>query len=124
MKTLKHIVGFFVVLLILSSTACNKSDDEEENQEPDSWEVIVYGIPDCGLCSSFKDALDKESIPYTFYDIDSNNEKRAEMMQKLDDAGYTSDDIAWPIVDVIVDGVTHIMIQPDIEKDIKPLIGR
>ena len=124
MKTLSGILAIILFLGILSSTACQKDDSQNDNvKKPESWEIIVYGIPDCGLCSSFKDALDQEGLPYTFYDINTNNEKRAEMMKKLTDAGYTSDDIHWPIVDVIVDGVTHIMIQPDIDKDIKPLIG-
>jgi glutaredoxin len=124
MKKIFILSAIILMSGLILTTACSKDEDTNENKEPDSWEVIVYGIPDCGLCSSFKDELDKENIPYTFYDINTNNEKRAEMMEKLTDAGYTSDDIAWPIVDVIVDGVTHIMIQPDIDKDIKPLIGR
>jgi len=124
----KNRINLVILLLLLGSAlvySCGKENEEDNpaDNKPDQWEIIVYGITDCGLCTNFEDELDKEKIPYTFYDINTNNEKRAEMMLKLDAAGIASEDIHWPVVDVIVDHVTHMFIQPDLEKDIKPLIG-
>ncbi len=125
MKT-KNKINLVILLLLLGSTlvfSCGKEEEDPADNKPDQWEIIVYGITDCGLCTNFEDELDKEKIPYSFYDINTNNEKRAEMMLKLDSAGIASEDIHWPVVDVIVDHVTHMLIQPDLEKDVKPLIG-
>ena len=119
-------INIAILLLLLGSIfvySCTKEEDPPPDNKPDSWEIIVYGITDCGLCTSFEDKLDQEKIPYTFYDINDNNEKRAEMMHKLDSVGVASEDIHWPVVDVIVDHISHMLIQPDLDKDVKPLIG-
>ena len=125
LSPMKNNIKLAVLVLIMGSLftfSCKKEEDPADTT-PDKWEIFVYGITDCGLCTSFEDDLDKENIPYSFYDINTNNEKRAEMMLKLDAAGIPSDSIHWPVVDVMTDGVSHMFIQPDIDKDIKPLIG-
>jgi len=112
-----------VFIAILITTSCEKTDDDQ-NKEPVNFEIFVYGLTGCHLCTDFEDALDQNNIPYIFYDIDTNNTKRAEMMSKLQVAGIPSDSIQWPVVDVMVDSISHMFIQPDYDTDVKPLIGK
>ncbi len=123
MRKLKLLTLLILSVAVLGVSCKKTTDDDNENQAPDNWEIFVYGLTGCGLCEDFENQLDKEKIPYTFYDINTNNEKRAEMMTKLDSAGIPSDSIHWPVVDVMVDSISHMFIQPKLE-DIKPLIGR
>jgi len=125
MKSSKRInIAIWLLLLVgIFAYSCKKEETPPPDNKPESWEIIVYGITECGLCTSFENQLDSENIPYTFYDINTNNEKRAEMMHKLDSVGVASEDIHWPVVDVIVEKVSHMLIQPDLDKDVKPLIG-
>ncbi len=123
---MKTTINISILLLIIGSIfmfACQKEEDPPPKEEVGEWEIIVYGITDCGLCTDFEDQLDKENIPYSFFDINTNNERRAEMMTKLAAAGISSDDIQWPIVDVMVDSISHMFVQPSLENDVKPLIG-
>ena len=103
--------------------ACQKEEDPPPKDDVGEWKIFVYGITDCGLCTNFEKDLDIENIPYSSYDINTNNEKRAEMMTKLEAAGISNDDIQWPVVDVMVDSISHMFIQPSLENDVKPLIG-
>ena len=121
MKKLISVLSI-IFIAILITTSCEKKGDNQDN-EPVNFEIFVYGLTGCHLCTDFEDALDQDNIPYTFYDIDTNNTKRAEMMSKLQTAGIPSDSIQWPVVDVMVDSISHMFIQPDYQTEVKPLIG-
>jgi hypothetical protein len=123
MKTLQKLVVLLLVMGSMFAFACQKEEDPPPPEEVGNWEIIVYKITDCGLCTNFEEDLDAAKIPYTAYDINTNNVKRAEMMVKLGEAGIQSEDIQWPVVDVMVDSVSHMFVQPNLEKDVKPLIG-
>lgn len=123
MKAFQKLAILFLVMGSIFTFACNKEEDTPPVKEVGDWEIIVYKITDCGLCTNFEDDLDAENIPYTAYDINTNNVKRAEMMTKLGEAGISSEDIQWPIVDVMVDSVSHMFVQANLERDVKPLIG-
>lgn len=123
MKTLQKLSILLFVLASIFTFSCEKEEDTPPVNEVGEWEIIVYKITDCGLCTNFEDDLNAENIPYTAYDINDNNVKRAEMMTKLGEAGIASEDIQWPVVDVMVDSVSHMFVQPNLEKNIKPLIG-
>lgn len=120
----KFILVFSSILLLVSITSisCKKTDDDQNNPEV-NFKIFIYGLTGCHLCTDFEDDLNQNNISYTFYDIDSNNVKRAEMMNKLQIAGIPPDSIKWPVVDVMIDSLSHMFVQPDYEIDIKPLIG-
>ncbi|MCF8332471.1 MAG: hypothetical protein K9H84_08475 [Bacteroidales bacterium] len=118
MKLVKSL--FLLTLMIMSSLAfisCEKDEESNNNQnnEPE-WEVIVYGRPTCGLCNAFKDAADAEGLEYTFYDIDTNQEKNAEMWDKLNAAGMGGGSITLPVVDALVDGESHMFSNPTVQE--------
>lgn len=107
-------------------SSCEKTDDTvvDDNTPPKKvWTIYVYGRPTCGFCSAFKQSLDDESIPYTWYDIDALPDKNTEMWQKLNDAGMGGGSVGIPVVDVMVDGVSNMFIRPDRDTDVKPLIA-
>ncbi len=123
---MKNLLSFVFVLLVALSTttfsSCSKDEDKAEDPKP-TWTIYIYGRPTCGICTAFKQSLDEESIPYTFYNVDDEPDKNAEMWQKLNDAGMGGGSVGLPVVDVMVDGVSHMFIRPDRDIDIKPLIG-
>jgi len=102
-------------IFILSFSSFKKTESEEKGKSPEQWEIIIYGISDCIYCTGLEDELDKENNPYTFYDINTNNAKRGEMLDKLAADGIPNSTIHWPVVNVITDGVSHIFIQPSLE---------
>ncbi len=106
--------------------ACEK-EEEQKDPDPDpvvkEWTIYVYGRPTCGFCNSLTNGLDGEEIPYTFYNIDEDSDKNAEMWSKLNEAELGGGSVGLPVVDVEVDGVMHLFIRPSIEDDIKPLIA-
>ena len=108
MKYLK----FLLLSLFLGSTLMFFSCDKEE----DDYEILIYGRPSCGFCQGFKDDCDPEGLEYTFYDIDTNDEKNTEMWDKLNEAGMGGGNITLPIVDVVVDGESNMFESPDIEE--------
>ena len=106
-------------------SSCEKKDDDQKQEDPPKkvWTIYIYGRPTCGFCNAFKQSLDDENIPYTFYNVDDEPDKNSEMWQKLNDAGMGGGSVGLPVVDVYVDGVSHIFIRPDRDKDVKPLIS-
>jgi glutaredoxin len=125
MKTPKLL---FVLMLLATALSIQLACEKEEQKDPDpdpvvkEWTIYVYGRPSCGFCSSFMNGLDAESIPYTFYNIDDEPDKNSEMWSKLNAAGMGGGSVGLPVVDVVVDGESHLFIRPNIGDDIKPLI--
>ncbi len=121
----------FILLIMLTTliggfgvmTSCNKSTDEDEVNDPPKkeWTVLLYGRPSCGICSALKADLNTANIAFTEYDIDTQSDKKDEMWAKLTAIGH-SGSVGLPVVDVIVDGESNVLIQPSVENDIKPLI--
>lgn len=123
----KILYPFFILILGISLAgivSCEKEEDENTNDDPPEkeWTIFVYGRPTCGYCAALKTDLDNESIPYIFYDVDNEPDKNSEMWAKLNEAGMAGGSVGLPVVDVMVDNVTHMFIRPDLETDIKPLI--
>lgn len=126
-KAFLSLALIFIGFALLGIVACEKENVKDEDPEPEKpkkeWTIHVYGRPTCGYCSALKSGLDAESIPYLFYDIDTDNEKKSEMWAKLNAAGMGGGSVGLPVVDVVVDNVSHMFIRPNIEEDIKPLIA-
>lgn len=111
------------IILAIMLFSCQKQDDNQNNTSI-NFDIYIYGILDCHYCNDLENILDQNQIPYIFYDSESNNEKRAEMMAKMQAAGFPPDSIQWPVVDVMIDNISNIFIQPDYETEIKPLIKK
>lgn len=115
---------FILFGLALSFTyfACDNDDDDDNNNNNNtpSWEILEYGRPTCGYCMGLKADLEAEPLPFIFFNIDTNSTASSEMWDKLHAIGHTGS-VDLPVVDVIVDDSSHIMIRPSIE-DIKNLL--
>lgn len=124
MKKLLTVLVIFMMGISMSlNSSCAKEEEPIVDDPPKKvWTIYVYGSPTCGICSAFKASLDEESIPYTWYDIDSQADKNSEMWAKLNAAGLGGGSVGIPVVDVVVDGVSHVFIRPNRDTDVKPLI--
>jgi len=60
--------------------------------------AIVYGAEWCGPCHQAKDYLERRGVVVTFYDIEKEPKRAAEMRKKLDAAGRRGGNI--PVIDV------------------------
>lgn len=49
--------------------------------------VTIYSTPTCHFCHAAKDFFTKNSIPFTDYDVSSDQAKRAEMIEKSGQMG-------------------------------------
>lgn len=123
MKLVKKLLLSIILISTAAFFACDKEEDDnnQQNSGPD-YEILIYGRPSCGLCQAFKDDCDEEGLDYTFYDIDTNDAKKDEMWDKLNEAGMGGGNITLPIVDVIIDGESNMFESPDIQEvlDILP----
>jgi glutaredoxin len=116
---MKYVKSLLLSLFIISSfsiVSCDKEEDNNNQTNEPQWEMFVYGRPGCGLCTSFKDACDAEGLEYTFYDIDQDDTKKAEMWDKLNAAGMGGGSVTLPVVDVYVDGASNMFLNPSIEE--------
>ena len=116
MKLLKFVLFSVFLGSALMFFSCDKEEDDDNNQQnsgPD-YEILIYGRPSCSNCQDFKDDCDAEGLDYTFYNIDSNDEKNAEMWNKLNDAGMGGGNIDIPVVDVLIEGESNMFENPDI----------
>ena len=126
MKKAIYLLLFAMVATTFATFSSCKKDDNKDDQDQDpqiQWTIYMYGRPSCGFCAGLKNDLDAESIAYTFYDIDNEADKNQEMWDKLNAAGMGGGSVGLPVVDVEVDGTANMFIRPDVETDIKPLIG-
>ncbi len=49
--------------------------------------VTIYSTPTCHFCHMAKDFFKENNVPYTEYNVASDQEKRAEMMEKSGQLG-------------------------------------
>jgi len=98
----------FVVLttvMLLVSIGCETKKAETATQK----EMIVYGSDTCDHCISFKAKMDSLGIKYTFYDVQVDQTKAQEMLDKLAKVNFIGN-IAFPVVDI--EG--RVMVSPEI----------
>jgi glutaredoxin len=86
------------VLTILFLSASLLSFSQSKRAPEGKPELIVYGVDDCHYCHDTRALLDKKKIPYVFYDIDKNVEKRQEMINELKAASMDLKNLNMPVV--------------------------
>ena len=62
--------------------------------------VIVYSISNCPKCSAAKALLKRKEIAFEDFNVQENKEKKQELVQKLENAGISTDEISAPILDI------------------------
>ena len=82
------IFGLLLALLITPSLT-NAADS-----------ITLYGREGCGLCKAMRKNLDNAGIAYTFYDVDTDKTKNAEMWKKVRRVNPDSKSIRFPVMDV------------------------
>ncbi len=90
------IVAFAV--MCLSSAAFGASRRYPAWTATDS--ILVYGSPKCSNCTLFIRSMKSRKIAYTYYDVDEDTKRNAEMYAKLAAAGIDERKLAMPVVEV------------------------
>jgi len=52
------------------------------NEKMRKWEMIIYGIENCGYCTELKEGLKKINIPFIYINI-SNNEELGDKIEEI-----------------------------------------
>lgn len=73
-------------------------DGERPPRPSGQPQVIVYGAEWCGPCHQAMEYLERRGVRATFYDIEKEPRRAAEMQRKLRDAGRRGGNI--PVIDV------------------------
>ncbi|MBX4209527.1 glutathione S-transferase N-terminal domain-containing protein [Candidatus Parcubacteria bacterium] len=60
--------------------------------------VEIYSTPVCTYCAAAKEFFKKNNVPYTEYDVASDQAKRAEMLEKSGQMGVPVIDVGGDIV--------------------------
>jgi glutaredoxin 3 len=61
--------------------------------------LLVYGSGECHHCIATKEYLEKNKIPFEFFDIDKNPEALKEMLTKLRAAHISTNNLQIPVID-------------------------
>ena len=64
------------------------------------YTILVYGRPACGFCSALRGELDRRDVEYTYYDIDVDDQARAEMFRRVLEQYPDIINVPLPVVDV------------------------
>lgn len=109
-----RVFGFVAVVMLLVGTGCEtktaeKAKSEVVAEKASQKEMIVYGSDTCDHCISFKKKMDSLGIKYTFYDVQVDQAKAQEMLDKLARVNFIGN-IAFPVVDI--EG--RVMVSPEI----------
>ena len=127
MRNFKIVLTLIILSTAIISTSCKKNEDKKVKELVpkynliDSYSIIIYGNTGCCYCDNLETALDENNITYTYYNISDNSDIMSEMYTKLRSIDYYDLNVNLPVVDVTTDS-THILIQPDFETDVIPLI--
>ena len=63
-----------------------------------SKSVLIYSTPSCPFCVRVKQFLKENNIPFTDYDVGSNEDKADEMLKKSGQMGVPVIDIEGEII--------------------------
>lgn len=76
------------------------SDSENQYSSISRNDVVLYGNDVCFFCLKLKKDLNKEGIPYVFYNVSENEYKNDEMKRKFRKAYPDSNVVHFPMVEV------------------------
>ncbi len=62
--------------------------------------VIVYSISNCSKCSAAKALLKRKNILFEDFNMQENEEKNKEVVQKLEANGISTEEISAPVLDI------------------------
>ena len=62
--------------------------------------VIVYSISNCPKCAAARALLKRKNIGFEDFNVQEDKEKNKEVVQKLENAGISTDGISAPILDI------------------------
>jgi hypothetical protein len=87
-----------------------------------SYEIIVYGVNNCGITTSLRNELTAKNIQFTYCDVNGNQCMNDMVKVALDDSLAIEGTIYFPIVKVVSDGKITGLCRPSVA-DIIKLIG-
>ena len=79
---------------------------------PASIPVLIYGSSSCGRCTSMKTSLEREDIPYSFFDINRDSDRKAELWRHINREHPGTHRVSIPVVVV----GEEVLINPTFEE--------
>ena len=113
---------FFAGIFLIFPPACNHSvredvsngistSDQSVDSEVEIRNIIIYGSKTCPHCVTFIQKMDREGIPYTFREVDNDDQNYQEMIDKIKSINFKGY-VNYPVVDV----GGEILVAPNFEK--------
>lgn len=104
-----YTISYPVVVVYSNTVFMNPSIDEVEEEienptlkDEDLYadaDVVLYGRPTCGLCTSMQTMLDNYSIPYTYYNISEDDEAKSDMFRwACTSEEYNGESLTLPVL--------------------------
>ncbi|MBD3863987.1 MAG: glutaredoxin 3 [Olleya marilimosa] len=91
-----------ITILCLFFVSCNSSQKNDSlvlKDKQNKKAIIVYGSDTCHYCIDTKSYLEKNNIPYTFFDIDKNEKALQQMLNKLNKAKIDVTNLNIPVIE-------------------------
>jgi glutaredoxin len=112
----------FAGIYLLFLPACNPSvrddrsngisaSDQSVAGKVEVKDLIIYGSKTCPHCMAFIQKMDREGIPYTFKEVDNDDQNYQEMFDKIKSINFKGY-VNYPVVDV----GGEILVAPNFEK--------
>lgn len=113
LKRFVKYLGFGILIFIL--TECTSKQVIPFNfthPEPmTTKKILFYGSSSCGHCQYFSQNMQKEKIPFQFFDVRKDKSKNTEMWDKVYQVEKNPTSISFPVMDI--DG--KILVSPSYE---------
>ncbi|MFT4737013.1 MAG: glutaredoxin [Paraglaciecola sp.] len=80
----RYISTLFSVVFLTFLLGCSTESSQSSAQETTvQKEIVVFGSNQCSHCLDFKSKLDSAGLTYTFHDIDVDDQRAEEMIERL-----------------------------------------
>ena len=108
---MKNLLNLALLLLLMVPIASceskvKKAIDTSKNITPKmEHDITIYGSENCDHCIAFRKSIDSVSVKYVFKDVEANEQYYNELVQKIQQAQYSSY-VSFPVLDI--DGKLYV----------------
>ncbi len=96
---MKHLLIAIFCISFAYSNAVKVAAVTSETTQETTEKIIVYGSDTCHYCLDTKKYLKEQKVTFVYFDVDVNEEKLKEMLQKLRKANIPVSNLSLPVID-------------------------